>query len=399
MNRKRVKKLRMISYVCIAILLCEFLYVGYHLLYRNETSVYFEGINAVISTDKEYITVGSNNDNDRFYEKAKISIYDLNRVKTFEKLYNVGYNSSFFGVVKDGDSTVAIGSYEKTEQQHSNSVRSALIVKYDKDGNLVFESDFGMLDNSKFTSIVVGEDAYYVTGQTIYRNTKIGNKEGGAILAKYSKDGELLWYQSYGSNKSAIFNDLLIVDGYIYVVGTDSNYIGVIVKYDLDGNYITYNDYKVTDSIGFSDIVSANGFIYVCGALRRENDNNDAMIVRYNYDCCYIDQAVYTGSGIERFNKIIVDDQDHLVAIGTMAVAQEKSGISEYNYDGILAKYDFNLKYIAATSYGTDRDDFFNDILFHDDEYLIAGYSFYDNGSYMSKFIRYSKALKVLGVE
>ncbi len=399
MNRKRVKKLRMISYVCIAILLCEFLYVGYHLLYRNETSVYFEGINAVISTDKEYITVGSNNDNDRFYEKAKISIYDLNRVKTFEKLYNVGYNSSFFGVVKDGDSVVAIGSYEKTEQQHSDSVRSALIVKYDKDGNLVFESDFGMLDNSKFTSIVVGEDAYYVTGQTIYRNTKIGNKEGGAILAKYSKDGELLWYKSYGSNKSAIFNDLLIVDGYIYVVGTDSNYIGVIVKYDLDGNFITYNDYKVTDSIGFSDIVSANGFIYVCGALRRENDNNDAMIVRYNYDCRYIDQAVYTGSGIERFNKMIVDDQDHLVAIGTMAVAQEKSGISEYNYDGILAKYDFNLKYIAATSYGTDRDDFFNDIIFHNDEYLIAGYSFYDNGSYMSKFIRYSKALKVLGVE
>ena len=123
------------------------------------------------------------------------------------------------------------------------------------------------------------------------------------------------------------------------------------------------------------------------------------MIVRYNYDCRYIDQAVYTGSGIERFNKMIVDDQDHLVAIGTMAVAQEKSGISEYNYDGILAKYDFNLKYIAATSYGTDRDDFFNDILFHDDEYLVAGYSFYDNGSYMSKFIRYSKALKVLGVE
>jgi hypothetical protein len=28
-----------------------------------------------------------------------------------------------------------------------------------------------------------------------------------------------------------------------------------------------------------------------------------------------------------------------------------------------------------------------------------VGYSFYEDGSYMSKFIRYSKALKVLGVE
>ena len=399
MNRKKVEKLRMISFVCIAILVCEFIYVGYHLFYRNETSVYFEGINAITVNDKEYITVGSNNDNAHFYEKAKISIYDLNRVKTFEKLYNVGYNSSFFGVVKDGDAIVAIGSYEKTEEQHKESVRSALIVKYDKEGNIIFESDFGMLDNSKFTSIVVGEDAYYVTGQTIYRNTKIGNKEGGAVLAKYSKEGELLWFKTYGSNKSAIFNDLLMVDGYLYTVGIDHNYMGVIAKYDLEGNIVSSNGYKVTDSLGFSDIVNANGSLYVCGALHRENENNDALIVRYDYNCGYMDQVIYTGAGMERFNKMIVDDQDHLVVIGTMAVAQEKSGISEYNYDGILAKYDLNLKYIAATDYGTDRDDFFNDILFQNDEYVIVGYSFYDNGSYMSKFIRYSKALKVLGVE
>ena len=32
-------------------------------------------------------------------------------------------------------------------------------------------------------------------------------------------------------------------------------------------------------------------------------------------------------------------------------------------------------------------------------EYLVSGYSSYEDGSYLSKFIRYSDALKVLGVE
>lgn len=399
MNKRRVQELKFISFVCMIILVCEILYIGYHFLYQEEESVYFEGINAMISVDDYYVTVGSNNDNDNHYEKAKISKYDLKRQKDSEKLYNVGYNSSFFGIASDGEDYVVVGSYEKTEKEHEDSVRRALIVKYDKYGEIVFEQDFRVLDNSKFTGIAVVGEYYYVTGQSIYKNTRVGSKDGGAILAKYNRDGDLIWYKTYGSNKSAIYNELLVVGDSIYTVGTDENYLGIIAKYDLDGNFITYNDYRTTDSLGFSGIASIDGFIYVSGALRRENDDNDAMIVRYNQDLVYIDQVVYTGNGIERFNKLIVDDHDNIVAIGTMAVAQEEGGISEYNYDGIIAKYDKNLKYVDSVSYGDDRDDFFTDILFVDDEYVVIGYSFYDDGNYMSKFIRYSKALKVLGVE
>ncbi len=399
MNRKKVEQLKTISFVCVIILICELIYIGYHFLYNREKSVYFEGVNAIVSAPNYYISVGSNNDNDKHYEKAKLSKYDSKRIKNYEKLYNVGFNSSFFGVAIDGEDFVVVGNFEKTEEDHKDSVRRALIVKYDKDGNILFEKDFELLDNSKFTSVAVVGDYYYVTGQSIYKNTRVGSKEGGAILAKYDKEGKLLWYRTYGSSKSAIFNDLIIVDNYIYTVGTDDNYLGIIAKYDLNGNYITHNDYRTTDSLGFSGIVADNGFIYISGALRRGKDNTDAMIVRYNYDCTYIDQAVYEGSGIERFYKLIVDDHDHIVAIGTMATPKKSGGITEYNYDGIIAKYDKELKYIDAVSYGDERDDYFTDIMFDGGEYVVVGYSFYDEGSYMSKFIRYSKALKVLGVD
>lgn len=398
MNKKKVKRLRIISLICVVILICETIYILYNPNNKSQ-SIYFESINSLVASDKSYIVVGSNNDNDNHYERAKISKYNLKKEKVFEKLYNVGYNSAFFGVLPDGENYVVVGSYEKNIEEHNESIRRALIVKFDKNGNEIFSNDFRVLDNSKFTSIVKVGDDYLVTGQSIYKNTKVGNKVGGAILAKYNKDGELLWSKTYGSNKSAIFNDLLVINNHIYVVGTDDNYLGVIVKYDLDGNYIYHNDYKVTDSLGFSGITNVGNFIYISGALRRDDNDTDAMIVRYNFDCTYIDQVVYTGSGNERFNKLIVDDDENIIAIGNMAVAKEEDGVSEYNYDGIIAKYDADLKVIDSVTYGDERDDYFTDVVYYNNEYLISGYSSYEDGSYMSKFIRYSKALKVLGVE
>ena len=399
MNRKRVYFLRFISILCILALIGELSYVVYCKYFQEKKYVYFDGVNAVVATNKYYAAAGSNNDNDSHYERAKISKYNLKKEKTFEKLYNVGYNSAFFGILLDGEDIVAVGSYEKTEEDHKDSVRRALIVKFDKKGNIVFEQDFQMLDNSKFTGITqVGTD-YLVTGQSIYKNNRVGIEDGGAILVKYDKDGKLLWKKSYGSSKSAIFNDCKVINNYIYAVGTDENYLGIFVKYDVDGNFITYNDYKTTDSLGFSGIESIGDFIYISGALRRDNNDNDGLIVRYDLGCEYIDQVVYTGSGIERFNKLMVDDQNNLVAIGTMAIETLEDGVSEYNYDGIVAKYDANLKYVDSVSYGDERDDYFTDIIFVDDMYLVVGYSSYEDGSYMSKFIRYSKALKVLNVE
>lgn len=399
MHRRTIKRLKLVAIICFIALIAEIGYIGYKVINKKDTAIYFDGINAIVYLDKYYATVGSNNDNDNHYEKAKITKYNLKKEKTFEKLYNIGYNSSFFGVTIDGEDLVAVGSYEKTNNEHEESIRHALIVKYDKDGNIVFEKDFGVLDNSKFTGITkVGED-YYVVGQSIYKNTRVGTDEGGAILAKYDKDGELLWYKTYGSSKSSIFNDLLVVDNYIYTVGTDDNQLGIIVKYDLEGNLETYNDYKTTDSLGFSGITHIGNSIYISGALKRDNFDTDAMVVRYNLDCVYLDQVIYTGQGKERFNKIIVDDHNHLVAIGTMAIPKKEDGISEYNYDGIIAKYDEDLKVIDSISYGDERDDYFTDIKYIDGKYLVVGYSSYEDGSYMSKFINYSRAFKVLGVE
>ncbi len=401
MNKRRIKQLKVISIFCVLILLAEIIYVSYSLFYKNKESLYFDGMNAIVSNDSFYVAVGSNNDNVHSYEKAKLSKYNRNRVKNFEKLYNVGYNSAFFGVAMDEEYIIAVGSYEKNEEDHEESVRRALIVKYDKDGNVLFESDFKILDNSKFTSVVVVEDGYIVTGQTIYKTTRVGSKEGGALLVKYDKDGNLVWSTTYGNNKSATFNDLLVYNGYIYTVGTHENHIGIICKYDLNGGFITYNDYLYTDDIGFSGIVELNNYLYVSGSNRDGKQSANAMIVQYDLDCTYIGQAAYEAEGSVRYNKLITDSNNYLIAIG-IAATQKKSNnrsADTFNYDGLIAKYDSSLKEIEVVMYGDERDDYFTDIILDHNQYLVVGYSSYEDGSYLSKFIRYSDALKVLGVE
>ena len=97
----------------------------------------------------------------------------------------------------------------------------------------------------------------------------------------------------------------------------------------------------------------------------------------------------------------MIDKDNNIIAIGIKTSTKKSNSrtVSDINYDGIIGKYDSNLKELDVVSYGDDRDDYFTDIILSNDYYLVTGYSSYEDGSYLSKFIRYSDALKVLEVD
>lgn len=402
MEKKIIKILKIIAIIFVVILVIELGYIGYCAFFKKDETVYFDGVNALCVTDNGYVSVGSNNNNDKQLEKAKITKYDKDKNKVFEILYNKGYNGSFFGISKDNDNNyIAVGSYEASKEEHESDVRSALIVKYDNDGQILFDKDFQVLGNSKFTNILVVDDGYIVSGQSIYENSTLGfSSDGGAILVKYSKEGKILWKQNYGGSKSAVYNDLIIEDEYIFVVGKDYSNVGIISKYDMNGNHIKTSEYKYTDSIGFSGIVSVNDSLFVSTAKNisdsQDNKNIDAMIVKYNLDCDYLDEVVYSTKYVERYNKIIKDSHDNIITIGTKVLNGREDTL---NCDGLLAKYDSSLEKGDVITYGDERDDRFTDIKLVGNNYLVTGYSSYEDGSYLSKFISYSDALKILEVQ
>ena len=82
-------------------------------------------------------------------------------------------------------------------------------------------------------------------------------------------------------------------------------------------------------NIEFINIVINEGdYIYISGAVRCGTNDNDAMIVKYDLGCEYIDQVEYTGSGIERFNKLLVDDSNIIRNFVQKVVPEEYSVVS-----------------------------------------------------------------------
>ena len=397
---KRKKILRVMNFIIflfIAILVIEIGYGVYSKYYKDDGNVYFDGINAIINIDDGYASVGSNNNNDNYYERAKFTIYNSKREKEIEKIYNKGYNSAFFDLCStNDDGYVVVGSYEVNQSEHKRLVREAIIIKYDNNGEVVFENKYKILDNSKFTSVIAVEDGYIAVGQSVYENTKVGNdSKGGAVIVKYNLDGKKIWEKSFGNSKSAVYNDIIAYDGYLYVVGKNDNRLGVINKYDLNGNIVTSNDYKYTDALGFTGIVEMNGYLYVSTGKRITTSDTDAMIVKYDTDLTYIKEESYNGGSVERFNKIIKDSKEHIILIGVSSISDNNS----VNNDGLIAKYNADLEKIAVVSYGDEKYDYFNDIINDESNYLVVGYSSSEDDSFYSKFIKYSDALKVLVTE
>ena len=355
-------------------------------LIAGKEHIEFDGVNSYVFSNNNYVAVGSNNNNAKHYEKAKLSVYDSKFNKTKEKLYNRGYNSTFYDVITDGNNYIVVGSYEDNKKSHKDGNRIGLIVKYDDTGKILFENYLKDLANSSINSIKkIGKD-YLVCGNSNYTTNNITDTNaGGAYLIRYDKDGKVIWKRNFGDKSSAKFNDFVVVDNHIYVVGVNSLNVGLIAKYDVNGNFINSYDYSNTDNLGFSSISHKDGYLYVCGG--KNSNNSQGLIAKFDYNLSLDNEMIYDTKN-SRFNSLLFDE-DHLIVIGT---------VNKDDYDGIIGKYNEDLSEIDVVTYGDVEDDYFTDIKIVDDKYVVSGYTSYEN-NVLTKFISYSDALKVLEVK
>lgn len=407
MKKSTKNIIKCIVAICFIVLLFDVIYIIYQNQKNQPESNYFDSINDYVSFQSSYIAVGSNNDNAKSYEKAKITRYDEKFQKTWEKFYNRGFNSTFYHVAVDDDGFVAVGSFQKTKKERKEKTSTALLVKYDDEGNEEFHKTLQILGNSVFKSVVVVEDGYLVVGQSIYENSTLGmSEEGGAILVKYDKTGKVLWQDNYGGNKSGLYNDLVVLDDAIYVVGKDYGRVGIISKYSLDGKRLQTKNYQYTDTLGFTGITQIDDELVVVGAKKVHEDEYDhdidGLIVKYDFDLDVIDTVIYQDRGLERFNTVTHDSSNNLILVGHQALLDEKKSTKTkniYQYYGLLAKYKSNLKEVYVERYGDGNHDYFTDVSLVEDHYLVSGYSKYKKQGYFSKFITYSFAGKMLEVK
>lgn len=166
----------------------------------------------------------------------------------------VGYSSSH-----DGDMT----NISKTEET-GYIVDDAIIVKYDKDGKIKWKKTFGGSKDDRFYCIkpindggciVVGESNSLDGDMKGLGKDNLG-EDFNAIIVRYDKDGNILFKQSFGGSKDDVFNSVTVTsdDNFIAVGKSSSfdgdmdgakkgNVNGVVVMYNNEGKILYKNSF------------------------------------------------------------------------------------------------------------------------------------------------------------
>lgn len=384
MQRKIIKIL--FIFLSILILIVSFLLF----FYKEEEPTYFDSINAIdVSVSSDIFAVGINNANEREISKAKVARYDSKQEKIWEKVYNKGYRSKFNDIICDGDEIVFVGSYEATKNDYKNRIETAIILKYDLDGDLIFEKEFNGYDNTKFSSIFATDDGYVVIGTGEQDDKRIG------VLVKYHTDGTLDWKKKFSEGDNIKFNDVIMTSDFIYVVGSKNANQGLIAKYDMEGNLLDTVIHDGISSYGFSSVAFINSSLVVTTGKQVDDSKTDAMLVRYDLDLNYLNEETHKLKDSSFFRKVIVDSNQDLLVLGTAREIKK----DEVIHHSFIGKYRSNLEKAQVVNYYNETDDYLTDIEIFDDNYLVSGYSFYSDQGYLSKFLLYSQALKLLEVK
>jgi len=425
------KKIKIVLIIIVLVIISEL--IGMYIIYKKRDSkiVYIDTLNSINLVDDYYIGVGSSNfhnsryidmkiynyNNNKVYaEQAKLVKYDNELNIEFESTFDSKYDSTFYDSVSVDSNIYVVGSYVKDEKQIELKVREGLLVKYNSEGKKIWSKDYQVLGDTEFKKIIDVSDGIVVVGQSIYENLEIGNHDtGGGIIVKYDYDGNIIWFNNFGGNKSGIFNDIIQVDDGYICVGKDAVNYGLIVKYSLDGKRLWIKNYEFTDYYGMMDIKKKDDKLYIAGSYKKEENNHDACIFIYDLNGEYIDKYTIGGSSDEKFNSVILLDNS-LIGIGyTMSKDIKITGLKYHDKmsEGMLVEFDYSGKIINTKSYSGSKNETLNDIIVakktnenlvnKTNNYIVVGYtnsktSLFkgNNKDYISRVLFYDNKLNLL---
>ncbi len=324
--------------------------------------------------------------------QARIVKLDKDYNLVWENNFDNLYDSSFYSVIKVKDGFIAVGSLVSKIEQIEANTRDALIVKYDFSGKMIWYKTYHVLSDTEFYKVIDdGNNNVVVIGQSIYENMEMGtHTTGGGIIVRYDKDGNILASNNYGGNKSGSFNDIIKVkDGYI-VCGKDALNYGIVIKFKKDFNrdkndtglitkkLLWQRTYSNTDTIGFSSMVIKDNIIYVVGAINISNEKDkdgnimyqyDAGVVLYNTSGKYLGKYSLLDDVYNRFNSVILED-NNLILTGLLDINSILKGNKQ---DSIIIKFDIkNKKFIDKEIISNDNDYAINKIVKLDKTIMIG---------------------------
>ncbi|MHA1999327.1 MAG: SBBP repeat-containing protein [Promethearchaeota archaeon] len=193
------------------------------------------------------------------------------------------------GVTVDGDGNVYCTGYTYS---YGSGGRDFVVIKYDSDGNKVWDAVWGGGNyDSSYRIVVDGDGNVYCVGET----ESYGSGAEDLVLVKFDKDGNELWYRMWGGAGNDWGKDLTIdSNGNIYCVGSsnsflDSNYHDIIiVGFNPAGNIIW------NETWGWSSLHPVMNAFYDYGQGITSDGNGNIFVIgtTHKYDPSWSDVAL-----------------------------------------------------------------------------------------------------------
>lgn len=249
---------------------------------------------------------------------AIIAKYDENGKLIWNKEYGKTKDNSFNTVACTKDGGVVAAGYlccHETEGITINgNAHDAIIVKFDGDGNLVWQYNFGGSYKDVFTDLTILEDGSLVAVGKCYSQdmngiTNMGTSEDAtsdAIVMKFDENGNLLWQKNYGGDADDEFRSVALAsNGDLVVAGTTQSgniegfenetfTAGYLCRLDKDGNMLWQKGYGTgtDDGYGFYCVaVSENDDIYLGGY--ELTNSTLTVVVRYDAQGNMVERIPY----------------------------------------------------------------------------------------------------------
>ena len=277
-----------------------------------------------------------------------------------------------YTALADDGSFVVVGEFDSTDIKGltNNGDYDGYIVKYDKTGKQLWIKNYGGSDYERFTSVVNTSDGgYIVVGEVCSTDitgiTLVGDCD--ALAVKYDTNGNVVWQKNYGGTYEDYFNviekanNTYLLGGYvdgITIDGTTLRYGGYLLEINEAG---TKEKEQIVGSDEIFTIAPVSSGGYVFGTY-----------TQYNY-LYYINSnleevwSINAGKSYIYINDILVTEDDEILVVGS-GYLTNSSDRSAY-----LAKVDIegNVKWVKT--YGTDKEAFNAINLDENGNYIITG--------------------------
>jgi hypothetical protein len=289
-----------------------------------------------------------------------------------EPLWNKTWHG-YSGIATNSFAVDSSGIYVTgTEGTKDIVVNEIFLLKYDFNGILNWSRTWSNGMQIHGVTLAVYSNFIYIAG-TI---EAAWNGDLDILLLKYDFDGNEIWNKTWGGVLSQEGANCMVISGSIYTAGYYDNNTPLqiyVAEFSLDGNFIRNQSFGGSDPEVANGITTDGTALYITG-LRNRIGENEMVVMKLGMDLSENWTTYWRGAVANSGHGITCSDSDIWVSGDTRGYKQVYSDVS-------IVKFAKNGTYLKNNTWGLDGEDIGYSICRYGTDLYIAG-TYYDPVNY-----------------